>query len=230
MTEKIPLVDTITLLVADDHEILRLGLKTLLRAFPKFSIIAEASNGQSAIEKCREYSPDVILMDIRMPVMDGIEATKKIKEEMPNTHILILTSNDVEEHMFAALAAGADGYCVKEAPVERLCLAIETVKTGGCWLDPQIARVVVKTSVEQAAEKQTDQKPTGKQDIHTPLTERELEVLQMVIDGHSNYAIAEMLNLSIDTVKSHMTHILNKLAVTDRTQAAVKALRQGFLR
>ncbi len=229
MTESKSSIETITLLVADDHEILRLGLKTLLRAFPKFSIIAEASNGQSAIEKCREAAPDVVLMDIRMPVMDGIEATRRIKTEMPSIHVLILTSNDVEEHMFAALAAGADGYCVKEAPVERLCLAIETVKSGGCWLDPQIARTVVKTSVEQAAGKSAEQK-LAKQDIHTPLTDRELEVLQMVIDGHSNYAIAEMLNLSIDTVKSHMTHILNKLAVTDRTQAAVKALRQGFLK
>lgn len=220
--------ETITLLVADDQEIIRFGLKTLLRALPQFSIIAEASNGKSAVEKCREAAPDVVLMDIRMPVMDGIEATRKIKSEMPNTCILILTSTDVEEHMFAALAAGADGYCIKESPVERLCQAIETVKSGGCWLDPQIARRVVKTSVEHAAEKSAEQK-TAK-DTRNPLTERELEVLQMVVNGHSNHSIAEMLNVRIDTVKSHMTHILNKLAVTDRTQAAVKALREGFLK
>ncbi len=226
ITEETP-EPVVTLLVVDDHEIVRLGLKASFRSLPRYSIVAEAVNGVAAVEKSLEYRPDVVLMDIRMPQLNGIEATKAIKSKGCQSKILILTSNDQPDDIFASLSAGADGYCMKDLPIESLCLAIDSVYKGACWLDSQIARLVLDSSSPRP-EKATEPKADSPK-ASTLLTARELNVLQMVVEGRSNLEIGEVLNVSLDTVKSHMTHILNKLAVSDRTQAAVKALREGIV-
>jgi DNA-binding NarL/FixJ family response regulator len=219
---------TTRILLAEDHEITRIGLKILIEQIPGMQVIGEAADGVAAIKRTNELRPDVVLMDIGLPGIDGIEATRAIKKENTDTKVLVVTSHEEESTVFASFGAGADGYCSKDAPKERLAVAIQTVLDGRIWMDPRIASLVLTTfrRVSTGAGDSQDQKPATKE---SSLSDRETDVLRLVVDGLSNQEISERLSISPETVKTHMKHILDKLAVSDRTQAAVKALREGLL-
>ncbi len=220
----------INVLIVEDHEITRVGLKLTLSQMPLLKVIGEAEDGQSAISRALELKPNVILMDIGLPSMDGIEATLTIKTQMPDMRIVMLTSHDNDRDIFAALAAGADGYCLKEVSGTQLSLAIRTVADGAAWLDPAIASRVLKASA-QTGQIHTSENliPITQSSSIGRLSQREMEVLALVVEGLSNQEIANRLGLSVETIKTHMRHIMEKLAVSDRTQAAVKAMRQGLV-
>lgn len=222
--------DTISVFIAEDHEITRVGLRLTLEQISGFRVIGEANDGRLAVENVINLKPDVVLMDIGLPTMDGIEATRQVKEQAPDTRVIMLTSHDSDRDVFAALAAGADGYCLKEVSGPQLAMAIRCVADGAAWLDPGVASRVLKAcavggGVNQAP---TDivQKISGSQQT---LSQRELDVLKLVVDGLSNQEIADRLVVSVETVKTHMRHIMEKMAVSDRTQAAVKAMREGLV-
>jgi DNA-binding NarL/FixJ family response regulator len=203
-------------LIVEDHEITRLGLRAALDRVPELSVIGEEEEGQAGVKAAFARRPDVVLMDIGLPVLNGIDATRKIKEEAPEIRVIILTSHDSETDIFAAFAAGADGYCVKDIASDQLVMAIKSVCDGAGWIDPRIANRVLRA--------QTVQQPAD-----PPLSQRELEVLKLLVEGLSNQKIADRLFLSVETVRTHVRHITEKMAVSDRTQAAVKAVRQGLV-
>lgn len=213
--------DLVRVLIVDDYEITRTGLRLTLEQQGQIQVVGEAGDGRTAVSKTLELSPDVVVMDLGLPILDGIEATREIKDRVPNTNVIILTSHNREEDVFASLAAGANGYCLKDISCEQLSIAIVAVSKGVAWLDPLIAQQVLQASSS----------PTPTKVCHNQysLSERELQVLSLVVDGLSNQEIAKRLFLSPDTIKSHMRKIMEKLAVSDRTQAAVKALRQGMV-
>ncbi|MBC7999644.1 MAG: response regulator transcription factor [Leptolyngbya sp.] len=221
--------DTISVFIAEDHEITRVGLRLTLEQISGFRVIGEANDGRLAVESVISLKPDVVLMDIGLPTMDGIEATRQVKEQAPDTRVIMLTSHDSDRDVFAALAAGADGYCLKEVSGPQLAMAIRCVADGAAWLDPGVASRVLKAcavgGVNQAPA-DVIQKISGSQQT---LSQRELDVLKLVVDGLSNQEIADRLVVSVETVKTHMRHIMEKMAVSDRTQAAVKAMREGLV-
>jgi two-component system, NarL family, response regulator LiaR len=220
--------ERIKVLVVEDHEITRVGLKLTLEQSDELEIVGEASDGKQAVDSAAALSPNVVLMDIGLPIMDGIEATGQIKKLLPSARIIMLTSHDNDRDIFAALGAGADGYCLKETPTSQLVLAIKTVADGAAWLDPGIASKVLRASVMGAVPTGSGSAADGKRSS-AKLSQREIDVLKLVVEGLSNQAIAERLYLSVETVKTHMRRIMEKLAVSDRTQAAVKAMREGLL-
>jgi DNA-binding NarL/FixJ family response regulator len=173
---------------------------------------------------CQSLNPDVVLMDLAMPVMNGIDATQEIKKTQPHIRIIMLTTHESDEDVFAALGAGADAYCLKTIDTSELAVVLKTVANGAAWLDPAIARRVLR-NVQPAPTK------SGNQSVGlvTNLSPRELEVLGLVVEGLSNQEMAQKLFVSNDTIKSHMRHIMEKLLVSDRTQAAVKALKMGLI-
>jgi NarL family two-component system response regulator LiaR len=215
-------------LIVEDHEITRVGLRLTLEQSAEISIIGEAADGQQGVQETIRLQPNVVLMDIGLPGIDGIEAAGEIKKSAPLTRVIMLTSHDNDRDVFAALGAGADGYCLKETPTSQLALAIKTVSEGAAWLDPGIASRVLRASVQGAATKPENEAP-GRSANAPKLSQREIEVLKLVVEGSSNQEIAEKLYLSVETVKTHMRRIMEKLAVSDRTQAAVKAMREGIL-
>ncbi|WP_303675008.1 response regulator [Vampirovibrio chlorellavorus] len=219
-------------LIVEDHPMTLVGLKMLLTKNEGITVVGEASNGLEAVHQAEQTQPEVILMDIGLPEMDGVEATQKIKAAHPGVRIIMLTSKDNERDVFAALSAGADAYCMKGISVEALTSAIEAVKEGTAWLDPAVARMVLGRF--QGATPLQEALPSGKapddlalQDC--PLTAREMEVLRLIVDGLSNPEIAERLTITKATAKAHVHSILQKLCVDDRTQAAVLAMRQGYV-
>lgn len=213
----------ITILIVEDHRVVRSALRLSLEQYESFCVLGEAGDGESAVRQALELKPDIVLMDIGLPVMDGIQAAREIKEALPDTGLVMLTSHDSENEIFSALAAGADGYCLKTSSENQLQLAITSVANQAVWLDPAIAKRILKVSTSRpAAEIQ------AKEEDKFPLSDRELEVLGHVVDGLSNQQIATRLFLSPDTIKTHMKHIMGKLMVSDRTQAAVVAMRKGL--
>lgn len=226
----------IRVLLVEDHLLTRIGLKTVLERTDDIVVIGEADNGQDAIEKAEALSPDLVLMDVGMPVMDGIEAAGKLRTSHPGINIIMLTSHDNDRDIFASLAAGAGGYCLKDVVPERLYTAIRSVNSGDIWLDSAIASRVVKIYNGQSV-KAKEAEPTEKPSVRTvplpnlpePLSPRELEVLALLVEGLSNQEIADRLIISLATAKTHVRNILNKLAVDDRTQAAVQAMRRGLV-
>lgn len=223
----------ISVLIVEDHEITRVGLKLTLEHSAGIKVIGEAADGKTAISQAAALRPNVILMDIGLPSVDGIEATNQIKKAMPNCRVIMLTSHDSDRDIFAALAAGADGYCLKETATTQLAMAIKAVAEGAAWLDPGIAQRVLRASVAGSAPMKSvvpaGVAPKSDQPPSKLLSQREIEVLSCVVDGMSNQEIAEKLFVSVETVKTHMRRLMEKLAVSDRTQAAVKAMRQGLL-
>lgn len=213
----------IKVLIVEDHSLTRVGLKFTLEKHADLEVIGEAEDGAEAIEKTKELSPDVILMDLGMPNMNGIEATTEIKKSYPDSRVIILTSHDEEEEVLAAFTAGADAYCMKDIPPERLVQAIQSVNDGVVWLDPTIAEIVLSFVPRPESRKNK----ITLEDLH--LTPREVEVLKLIVDGHSNADIAYDLTVSMHTVKTHISNILSKLGVNDRTQAAVKAMRENLV-
>lgn len=225
--------EPVNVVVVEDHEITRMGLRLTLNQTEGIRIVGEASDGRQGLTVVSQLKPHVVLMDIGLPFVDGIEATVNIKKTLPQTRIIMLTSHDSDSDIFAALGAGADGYCLKETPTAQLALAIRTVADGAAWLDPAIASRVLRASV-MAGLPAGNNKPADRDDNKSSagiarLSQREIEVLKLVVEGLSNQQIADRLVVSVETVKTHMRRLMEKLAVSDRTQAAVKALREGIL-
>ena len=216
-----------TILIVEDQEIMRIGLGLIIDQMLGVKVVGAVADGQSAVEEALHLKPHVVLMDVALPVLDGIEATRRIKAESPTTRIIILSVYDTDAVLFAALSAGADGYCLKELSKDQLEIAIKSVAGGAAWLDPKVANRVLSSVPKSTAAPV----PDIIQVIHpeSPLSQREADVLRLVIDGASNQEIADKLGLSIETIKTHMRHIMEKLAVADRTQAAVKAMRLGLV-
>jgi two-component system, NarL family, response regulator LiaR len=210
----------IRLLIADDHSIVRKGIKVLVATEKDMQVVGEAENGAEAVEKAAALCPDVILMDIVMPEMDGIEATRRITAKRPESRILVLTSFAADDKVFPAVKAGALGYLLKDSTPEELLEAIRQVHRGEPSLEPSIARKVLQELSH----------PGGDSGMQTadPLTERELEVLRLIAQGLSNKEIASKLFVAEWTVRSHVSNILGKLHVASRTQAALYALRSGL--
>jgi DNA-binding NarL/FixJ family response regulator len=211
---------SIRVLVADDQSMVRAGFRMLLSREDDIEVVAEASNGLEAVEKAARFSPSVVLMDIRMPELDGLEATRRILAADDSARILILTTFDLDEYVYEALRAGASGFVLKDDPPEQLLGAIRIVAGGDALLSPSITKRVIKqfTRIPQpAAPKELEE-----------LTERELDVFRLIVRGLSNAEIGEQLYISDTTVKTHITHILQKLGLRDRVQAVVLAYETGL--
>lgn len=212
--------ELITILLAEDHVVTRLGLRMFLETAQNIKVIAEAGDGKEAIKLVAEHKPDLILMDVSMPELDGIEAAKVLLGKNPEIKIVMMTSSKDENDIFASLAAGVHGYCTKEVSDDRLLTAISTVMAGDLWLDAGVAGKVLQALPNPHAASEE----TGEE-----LSDREREVLSLIVEGAGNAEIAKRLFISQNTVKSHIKHLLDKLAVSDRTQAAVKAVREGLV-
>jgi DNA-binding NarL/FixJ family response regulator len=220
----------ISVLIVEDHEFTRMGLKLSLEALPGLNIIGEAQDGDEGLKKASELKPDVVLMDVEMPVMDGIDATRAIRNALPDTRVIMLTSHKSDQTIFAALTAGANGYCLKNIGAQQLATVIGMVSEGAAWLDPGIANRVLSAYAKNEVPQSNNGRNSHHQDkTSISLSPRETEVLRLVADGLSNQKIAERLGLALETVKTHMRHIMEKLAVSDRTEAAVKAMKQGIV-
>lgn len=220
-------------LIAEDHELARYGLALALEEHARFTMQGEAENGAQALDMVAENPPDIVLMDIGMPIMDGITATQRIKEQFPEVKVVMLTSHKEGEEIYASLAAGADAYCLKDIKIDRLCQVMEMVMEGALWLDPAIARLVVEALPGgNSATVEQERSVVGYQHrkrYNTELTDREQEVLNLIVAGKSNKEIANLLKVTTHTAKAHVCSIIQKLAVDDRTQVAVKALREGLV-
>lgn len=214
----------ITILLVEDQQITRLGLRLVLEKSSDLTIVDEAHNGQVAVAKALELHPQVVLMDIGLPDINGIDAARQIKIAVPETRILMLTGHDHDDDVFAALAAGADGYCTKDAEGEQIAMAVRAVSCGVAWLHPAIAKRVL-----QACKPDTSASVARNAREKFALSAREFEVLGLIVEGLSNQEMANRLILSQETVKTHVRHILEKLVVADRTQAAVFAVKQGLV-
>jgi DNA-binding NarL/FixJ family response regulator len=209
----------IKVLVVDDHRLVRDGLINLLRINPDIEVVGDASDGDEAVARARSLKPDVILLDISMPGMNGITATKLIKKDLPDTNVIMLTMLDQEEYVYEAVKAGATGYLLKNTGLEELVKAIKEVHKGGANFHPDAQAQLLKEYVFLARRNQ---------DTYG-LSNREIEVLQLLADGMSNKEIASKLFISTQTVKTHIAHIFNKLGVNDRTEAVASALRRGLV-
>lgn len=218
----------INVLLVEDHELYRMWLSMLLEKADGITLCAEAADGADGIKKARELNPDVILMDIGLPNIDGIEATGRIKDFNPDVKILIFTSRDSDNDVFEAFKAGADGYIMKGATPEQTISAIKSVYEGIGWIDPAIARLVFSNL--QRPEKQIISTPEIKKSTNSyGLTERELDVLELMVEGLSNPQIADKLVITRATAKAHVHSILQKLCVSSRTQATVTAMKEGLV-
>jgi DNA-binding NarL/FixJ family response regulator len=205
----------ITLLLVDDQNLIRQGLKALLELEPDIQVVGEAENGAMAIECVRTLNPNVVLMDIRMPVMDGVAATKAICQQFPNVNVLVLTTFEDDNYVSAAIESGAKGYLLKDTPSEEIAAAIRAVDRGYTHLAPGMLAKIMSGQVKKPA-------PTLPPEIEE-LTPRELEVLKLIAKGANNREIAQVLYISEGTVKNHVTNLLNRLNLRDRTQAAIFA-------
>lgn len=219
----------INVLLVEDHELYRMGLSMLLDKAEGINLVAEASDGLDGIKKARELSPDVILMDIGLPNVDGIEATQRIKEFNPSVKILIFTSRDSENDVFESFKAGADGYIMKGATPEQTISAIKSVYEGVGWIDPNIAKMVFSNLQKPSAASQVNTTQVKRGANNYGLTERELDVLELMVEGLSNPQIADRLVITRATAKAHVHSILQKLCVTSRTQATVTAMKEGLV-
>ncbi|MEL6354373.1 MAG: response regulator transcription factor [Cyanobacteria bacterium J06627_28] len=230
----------ISVALVEDHDLTRMGLRAAFRQ-AGLMFVGEASNGERGLSLIEEMRPDVAVVDVGLPDIDGIEMIQRLKQKNPElkTRILMLTMHDSEKAVMAAFAAGADSYCTKEIDTEDLVTAIKETSTGNSWIDPSIASLVlsqVKPAVAVSSGFNTKTveiravDPEYEQIIESyPLTARELEILECIVSGCSNAQIAEQLFVTVGTVKTHVRNILNKLGASDRTQAAVRALRAGLI-
>lgn len=220
----------IKVLLVEDHIMTRMGLSLVLEKAEGIDLIAEAEDGLLGVQKAQELLPDVILMDIGLPIIDGIEATRRIKENHLNSKVLIFTSRDNEDDIFASFKAGADGYIMKGSSPEQTTNAIKAVSDGTAWIDPAIARLVLSNI------QRNDKTLTASGEINYKagkntygLTEREMEVLALIVEGLSNPQIADRLVITRATAKAHVHSILQKLYVDDRTKAAIMAMKEGLV-
>lgn len=224
-------------IIIEDHDLTRMGLKAALQQHADLTVVGEAANGRQGLALLTQLQPDVAIVDIGLPDMDGIELVRQFKQGAeegdtpPGTKILMLTMHDTEDAVMAAFAAGADSYSVKDVDIEQLVDAIRLTHGGQVWIDPAIARIVLKQAKQGTpATLAADSDDYAQVLEMSPLTDRELEVLELIVAGCSNAAIAEKLYITVGTVKTHVCNILNKLSASDRTQAAVRALRTGLVK
>lgn len=210
----------IRVLVADDQAMVRSGLRLILEGEDDIVVVAEAANGEEAVRLARRESPDVILMDVRMPVMDGLEATSRITHDLPEARVIVLTTFDLDDYVYGALRSGASGFLLKDAGGDQLVEAVRVVASGDALIAPSVTKRLISEFVGRPKTSQ----PKG---LDT-LTERELEVLRLIAKGLSNLEISELLFVSETTVKTHVSHILTKLNLRDRVQAVVTAYESGM--
>ena len=230
--------EPVRILIADDHSLVRGGLRAMLDDEPGLEVIGEASNGREALELCRRLRPDLVLMDVRMPEMDGLEATRAIKQEHPSIAILMVTMHENPDYLLEAIGAGAAGYVLKGAPGERLIGAVKRTIEGESPLNQELAAQLLRRVADERAfaqqsgneEPQARPRSQGRQNPpNKALTPRETEILHLVAKGQSNPEIARTLTISRATAKVHVERIIRKLDVSDRTQAAVRAIELGLL-
>jgi two-component system response regulator NreC len=212
----------IGVVLADDHSVVRTGLRLIIDSQPDMRIVGEAKDGLEAIQKVEDLQPDVIVMDISMPTLGGLEATRRIRRQDPAAHVLMLTMHDNEQFFFQAIQAGADGYVTKTAPEWELLTAIRSVYQGNCYLNAGVAKLLVSDYMERV-------KRGERRQPHDLLTDREREVLQLVAAGHPNREIAQLLNISEHTAHNHRAHVMEKLGVHNRLELLKYALREGLI-
>jgi len=214
-------MNAVTVLVVDDHDVVREGIRMVLSSDPGLEVVGTASSGEEAVEKARELRPNVVVMDIGMPGISGFEATRRIREQVPETQVVALTVHDSEAYVFQMLQAGAVGYVVKRAPAEDVIQAVKRAAVGESVLHPSVARLVIRdylARVERGEESSID-----------TLSDREREVLKLVAEGRTNREIAELLFLSVKTVQAHRGNLMHKLGLHDRTEVVKYALRKGII-
>jgi DNA-binding NarL/FixJ family response regulator len=223
---------TVRLAIVDDHDLAREGLRDMLTDEPEFEVVGEAANGREALALCSRVRPNLVMMDVRMPVMDGLEATRMIKQEFPKISVLILTMHENPDYLLEAIRAGAAGYVLKDAPQHEVITAVRQVLGGESPLDPELAARLLRRLAAEEAERRG---PARGEQVQRqgpyvePLTPREQEVLGLLKLGHTNREVAQELVISPGTAKNHVEHIIRKLGVSDRTQAVVRALELGIL-
>jgi DNA-binding NarL/FixJ family response regulator len=216
-------MEQVRILLADDHNILRDGMRLLLERQPGFSVVGEAADGREIVQLTQEHSPDVVVMDIAMPNMNGIEATRRIVEKFPSTGVVILSMHYDESYVIRSLKAGARAYLLKDAMKAELIAAIRAVAEGRSFFSPRISRILQEEYVEALGRK-------GADDSYDLLTDREREILQLVAEGKTNKEIADALNVSVYTVDTHRTHILQKLNLHSVPEVILYAVRKGIIR
>lgn len=224
-------MDGIKVLLVEDHTMVRLGLSLVFENSKDINLIGEAENGKKGVELALKLNPDVVLMDIGLPEMDGIQATSLIKKSNPNIKVLIFTSRESEDDVFDSLSAGADGYIMKGANEEQMISAIKAVAEGTAWLDPAIARLVlssVKRQTSTSVDNNISSVNKNAKNVYG-LTDREIEVLALIVEGLNNSQIAKRLVITLSTAKAHVHSILQKLYVTNRTQATIQAVKEGLV-
>ncbi len=221
----------INLFIVEDYHLTRMGLMAVLSEFPQIHFIGEAESAEEALSKLEagKEIPEVLLLDLGLPGMNGIEMAQEVRKRWPDIKIIILTSHSEEQEVIAALGAGAQAYVLKDVKPDRLVHVIETVQDGAVWLDPAIASMVLTLVNDPSSITLQKRQALVEQNPESELTERELEVLQLIVAGKSNPEIAEQLCISIHTAKAHVGSILNKLCVNDRVQAAIKALKENIV-
>jgi DNA-binding NarL/FixJ family response regulator len=238
------------LLITDDHDLIRDGLHRMLAREPDLEVVGEAANGREAVELCRRLGPDLVLMDVRMPEMDGLEATRAIKAERPEVSVLVVSTHENPDYLFEALKAGAAGYVLKDAPKSRLVDAVRRVLNGESPLNQELAAQLIQRLAKEMAARPAQPAPTTRPPTAKPpragggeggaaaataaatageLTPRELEVLGLLARGRTNPQVAQALTISRGTAKVHVERIIRKLGVSDRTQAVVRALQLGLI-
>ena len=213
----------IRVLIADDHTIVRKGLCAILEGDKEIEVVGDAENGREAIKKVEQVQPDIVLMDITMPGLNGLETTRQLKKRHPKTKILILTMHDNEEYIFETLRAGASGYLVKRTAPDELISAIHAVNRGESFLSPSISKRVIEGYIRVGQSEQEEDEPFEK------LTDREREVLQLIAEGRVNREIAELLHISIKTVETHRSHIIEKLNIRNIAELTQYAIRKGLI-
>ncbi len=224
-------MDGIKVLLVEDHTMVRLGLSLVFENSKDINLIGEAENGKKGVELALKLNPDVVLMDIGLPEMDGIQATSLIKKSNPNIKVLIFTSRESEDDVFDSLSAGADGYIMKGANEEQMISAIKAIAEGTAWLDPAIARLVlssVKRQTSTSVDNNISSVNKNAKNVYG-LTDREIEVLALIVEGLNNSQIAKRLVITLSTAKAHVHSILQKLYVTNRTQATIQAVKEGLV-
>ena len=228
--EALPGVGPMRIALVDDHELARDGLRDMLADEPDIEIIGEAADGREAIELCRRARPDLVLMDLRMPRMDGLAATRAIKQEHPGISVLVMTMHENPDYLLEALRAGAAGYILKDAARDDVISAIRGVLSGESPLAPELAaNLLRRLALKGAQEHAQGPRDANRAKLPQPLTPREMEVLELLALGKTNRQVAQDFVVSVGTVKNHVEHLMGKLGVSDRTQAVVRALELGII-